>query len=151
MSISRKNKSMKKSSRSSKRSKNVRKSKKTRKCIKKLRGGGSNFSQFLPNVNKNVLGNLKVNTGIYKKNNDDSFQLLYKIKKIIPNDERIDEKVFNGKSKGRRFIMLIKNPEDPDNINEGEDELDEYETGRGDSLEFVINSTIEHNVDLFYK
>lgn len=145
---SRKNKSLKKSSRSLKRSKNLRSSKKTRKCIKKLRGGGG--LDYLPipfrNVENFVRG-LKIGNKIYSKNNDDSFKLEWTITQIIPYDERRnDERDNNGKEKGKKFIISINNPDG----NNGIGELNEIETGKGDSIQTAIEMMHKNNIPLFY-
>ena len=63
MSVSRKNKSLKKSLKSSKRSKNVKKSKKTRKHIRKMRGGDP---EYKPLNQKSDISDINVGTIIYR-------------------------------------------------------------------------------------
>ena len=67
---SRKNKSLKKSSRSLKRSKNVKKSKKTRKHIRKMRGGDNDNLQLFED-NQNLYDRLQVGSEIYNVKYDD--------------------------------------------------------------------------------
>jgi len=64
MKVSRKNKSIKTSSKSLKRSKNVRNNKKTRKHMKKMRGGEPDFKPLINN--DNVFNELNSGTMLYR-------------------------------------------------------------------------------------
>ena len=72
MTVSRKNRSMKKTSKSSKRSKNARTSKKTRKYMRKHRGGKSVNRYILYDGNLDI-NKLNVGTKFYIKKKDENY------------------------------------------------------------------------------
>ena len=85
MTVSRKNRSMKKTSKSSKRSKNARTSKKTRKYMRKHRGGKSvnrNIDYILYHAGGLNINNLKVGTKFYIKNGANNYDNILTITSI---------------------------------------------------------------------
>ena len=139
MSVSRKNRSMKKTSKSSKRSKNARTSKKTRKYMRKHRGGKSvNRNRNINrNRNRNIdyilyhagglnINNLKVGTKFYIKNGANNYDNILTITSI-------DE---GNNDNGRKFIFS-------DEVN---DSLETYERGNNNVTSFLNIYDNDHKV-----